>query len=276
MSKLPAARDRFARLFPTATPAELTSRIELDILTNYADLWICGEGVVADGLAALKDPATIYAALLTLNEVRTYPLLFGLGGTANYSVANFKEEAPLMEPFGRKLKPRGAPLPESLDMLLRGIRIDVRQLRAADLIALHASGDAERLRTAVRLFEDEAALLSASKGIPSDDFIESAVVLEDRLQDVAREILNPTTQRSMDKTDRAVGYTLKAGVPAVGAVLGTIAGGPEGAIVGLGIGKTVETLLPELARSRLSELAIGKRFSPGLANLWRVMTHRSP
>jgi hypothetical protein len=276
MVQLPAARSRFHKLHPTDSTSELTLRIERDILTNYADLWICGEGTVADELAQLEDPARIFGALLTLNEVRTYPLLFGLNGTANYAAAEIDEEAALVRPYARsQLQGSMFRIPAGLPILLGGLGIDIAALNANLIIDFHASGDAQRLRAAVDYFERTARSTDVSDDVLDDDIVQAADALQHRLRDAARELALPAMRGTMDRTERTVRYVIQAGLPAIGAAIGFLAGDIPGAAMGLGAASYLEgKVLPNTARESAADAVLAKRFSPGLANLWRIKKHR--
>ena len=275
MAELPAARERFHKLYPRDSPEALTKRIELDILTNYADLWIFGEGEVADGLVDYGSPAQIFGALLTFNEVRTYPLLFGLGGTANYNVPELQAETPLVAPFAHP--PQGAPaayIPRNLDILLRGLDLEVGKLGAHDLIDLHASGDVQRLRKAVAYFENEANAIARRNEPEQKQFVDAAEKLEDELRGVVTELVSPAERKKLGATDTGATYTVRVGLPAIGAALGLGIGGPAGVLVGLSTGAVIQTLLPDRLKERFADVVIARRFSPGVANLWRVAQHQ--
>ena len=84
--------EKYKHHFPTLTKKELNETIKRELLTFYADLWLFGEGKLADclGLGNENDPEKIAERLFLTNELYTYPILFGLGGTANYNLQTFQ------------------------------------------------------------------------------------------------------------------------------------------------------------------------------------------
>jgi hypothetical protein len=274
IAQLKPARLKYSRQFPALSQDELTARIEREVLTNYADLWIFGEGELADALALHREPMTTFGALLTVNEVRTYPTLFGMGGTANYDLDTLRAEAVMLETFGAEPPRDVRVVPQNLDILLRGVGVDVGQVTANDLIELHASGGAERLRRAMSDFEHEAQDATEAAGSDLDLYLGAAETLQDRLKQVGDELLKPETKKRLGDVDRRTRYTVRAGLPALGAGLGAMLGSLPGAVAGGAIGNLAERILPDAAVDHLAERVNSKLFSPGVANLWRMSRKR--
>lgn len=263
----------FGAQFPTLDAEALTGRIKQELLTNYADLCIFDEAEVASSLAAHRDPARLVGSLFALNEVRTYPTLFGLGGTANYDLASVKADARLTTSLARNLD-RGSDVravPRSLSLLLRGLELDVPTMSTDDIIQFHSSGDATRLRSAVSRFE---SLATRRTGVAEEDnlelFLGRAEEFQTLLREAVAELHDP--RRLDDATairENAV-IALQAGGLAAGGWLG----GWVGALGALGGAKLLERFVPAGVKERLIAAGMLARFGLGTAQLWGIRTRR--
>jgi hypothetical protein len=193
MAQLDSLRSKYATRFPTLDPETLEARTRQEILTNYADMCIFGEQAVADRLAALGDAQRTVDRLLLVNEVRTYPILFGMGGTANYdsrSILNESASHQTLSPL-RDASSDVSVLPHNLGVLLDGVGITVQNMSARDIAAFHADGKGRRLRAAVQHFEEQAK--KAVSGLSDSQMILGyAQSLQEQIRYAAVEISSPS------------------------------------------------------------------------------------
>ncbi len=275
MAALPSLRAKYRRYHPGLRGDDLVDRIKRELLTNYADLCIFGERDLADRLAQSGTAQEIADRLVLANEIRTYPVLFGMGGTANYDAGTLRGDAASHATLPTLSTGQSAfVIPASLKLLANGLGIDVATISARDVVNFHSSGDGKRLRTAMRHFESQAnsAVRSDSTNEDRDQLIEVAWELERIVDAAARELSSPGFVRSAKRTERAVQAVLRVGLPAVGGLIGHLSG--ITAWSGM-TGAAIVQLLVKQPIDSVANAALFARFNPGLANLWRIAVHRS-
>jgi hypothetical protein len=274
IASLAWVRERWKRHFPEATERELTGKIRREVSTQYADLWIFGHEGIARGLAHLETPSRIAQALFLANETRTFPLLFGLGGTAHYDIVKVRAEPSLLDSeVGTSQR---VVVPSELGILLKGMGIDLDTLSAKDIVEFHATGCGAHLRHALSDFGSEAEQLVKSEEKTTDRLFESAARLQDAIKEANVLLADPEFRQAANRTQTRVQWLLRAGGLAVGAWVGNVlqAGWLE-MLVTAEIGmKIVEKLVPEEWRDKVVNTSVAQQFSPGIAHLWRVVeTH---
>jgi hypothetical protein len=278
MAMLPNLRRKYERRYRRIDSDTLTERIKQEILTNYADLAIFGEREFADGLADVGTSTEIMDRLLLANEVRTYPVLFGLGGTANYDTELLREEADTATTLNFPEMHRSAfVIPSSLTLLARGLGIDLGRISAHEVREFHISGDGQRLRRAMEYFEREAHSLTQVPVSTTDPtrLLEVAAELQRQVDTAAKELSAPQFTRTARRIDKTVHASLTIGMPAIGGALSHIAGASvfEGAIGGSVAQQFLKDRTAK-ALQRTADLSLAARFNPGLANLWRIVARR--
>ena len=270
MASLPWIRERWARHFPDASESELTAKIGRELAVNYADLWVFGEREIAESLPGLDDPAKIARGLLLFNEVRTYPLLFGLEGIAHYDLASVQADPRLVQQVLRLPGNRPVFVPDELKLLTEGIGLDVSSLDAETLVEFHSSERGRHLRLALKAFEEQAGL--NRRPLPLDEFFEAAGRFQRLLLEAAQLLNRPDARRQMRKTQGRVQWLFRAGGVAVGALIGSSLGASWLTMLGpaSGVGMLIaEKLVPEQLRQNLVTQALAQQFSPGVAHAWR-------
>lgn len=276
MASLPSIRRKYETYFPSLTGDELTKRIKREILTNYADLWIFGEGQLADSFRLLSSPQQMVDRLKTANEVRTFPVLFGMGGTAHYDRQFLIEEAQSLQSLGTIGSPNkpAKAIPSSLGLLLKGIGINLADITAETIIDFHASGQGQHLRKAMHHFEHQLKDAGSGEGglsTPSE-LLEKTRSLEQIIVKATRELSSPSFIRKATRTRKSLDLVLRAGSPALGGWLGHMLG--ASILEGIGGGAVLQQLVIESMRDQIIDAAMVARFNPGLANLWRIVEAR--
>ncbi len=131
ISKLPKIEAQWKAYFPSATKKQLQENIIRDLSTLYADLCIFGYSHMANSLSQFKQLGEVAFYLRFLNEVLTYPILFGMGATPNYStsIISYRKNCiklPLNTTSKIKL------IPPELEILLKGYGIYADDLSIED------------------------------------------------------------------------------------------------------------------------------------------------
>lgn len=267
--------DKFRLHFPGMRKEALHRRIKRELLTNLADLYLFDEPEVVESLqvSALKtDPSEVARAIMLLSELRAYPTLFGLGGTANYS-ADLVPELPnlganldwaLTTPTGRGVK-----LGQFSD-ILKGVGVSPEELTLEQVVDFHSSGQARLLRKSVAAFEREAGL-AASSAASELGSVERLLAEAEALNEVVRDSLvelgTPAQRRRYGSLKRRTTWAFEMGGLAVGGWVGQqVVGEAWGAVGGAAL---VRTSL-EYFKGGVAEAISSTRFRPGVANLWRI------
>jgi hypothetical protein len=268
MATLPHLMERFRRHFPMSTDDELREKVRLEILTNYADLVIFGESEVANSIAKESDLLIMAKRLFLASELRAYPILFGLGGTANYDLSelhgNGGTTSRVVEPS--RLSDARV-VPANLQMLLEGLGLSVSRLTPRDILEFHSSGRGQALRAAVEYFEAEAreVVVSDSETAEIDQYLEAAEAVQSQLREAVQDLSSPQMVRAISKSRKRIEMVIIAGALVVGAGIGGLLGEPIGGAAG---GSGVAQFI--LKRTELIDRATARRFSPGISNLWRA------
>lgn len=129
---------------------EIKARIRDHIAVLYADLCVFGCANEVNALSKLT-PSEICRTLETLNEIRTYPILFGMDSRANYNPSKLADVAkmPLTQ---RNFQPISVPQKE-LDILFNGIGIDTSCISVDLIRAYRKDSLGEKLRKGLSEFD---------------------------------------------------------------------------------------------------------------------------
>ncbi|MCU1685410.1 MAG: hypothetical protein JWQ81_6149 [Amycolatopsis sp.] len=270
-------RTKYSAYHPELSRDDLTNRIKREILINYADLWIFGEGEIADSFSGLASAGDIAQRLFLANEIRTYPTLFGLGGTANYDRQFFANEASIFAglDFARD-KTMVRVIPDTLPLLLNGLGFKVRTMDASAIIDFHQSGHSVRLRRAMSYFESKANKVSkASKAshLGHREMLDRASDLQKEISVAAKELSSAQFVRKARRVESSIQVMLKVGSPALGGWLGHIAG--ASVLEGIGGASVLKQIFVDPKKDKLVDMILAARFNPGLANLWRITSKRN-
>ena len=266
--------EKYRRLFPRMSESDLHTRIRTEVLTNLADLSLFGEDDMIDALdsAGRRSSEGIASSLFMVSELRTYPELFGLGGVANYGASEMAAKFSQGDSFLPDMKPPRM-LGDGYDLLLRGIGLSAENLTVREVLDFHSSSQAARLRQAIKSFEDEVHSAARSYHVTNaNEIIKRAVEVDDILKSAGRTVLSPKNTRRYGRTERGTSFIVKLGGLAAGGWLGHVVGN-----VGYGIGGAaiIENAVIEPLKPIISDAILKMRFSPGIANLWKIKRDRS-
>jgi len=281
MARLPWVRAKWRRHWPQATEDELTSKIKIELGTNYVDLCIFGYGPLAQAVVGLEDVDWVARRLLELNEVATYPQLIGAGGTLNYGIG----EAAVIEAVQQDLlmRPSTRFLGPEAEIISTGLGLPpVSRLGAEELKAFHESGAAKRLWKALDLLEAEVQPLDAADS--GDDALrEAAAQATSLVKEAVREsetISYSSRRTTMEERASVLGQVMKV-APSVGVgATATLAYGenPVAALLAtagtLSFAHTVSQLNPVRKRllQRLDDAIVdhlmSREFTPLTTQFW--------
>ena len=173
----------------------------------------------AESLLALN-PHDLYKNLKLLNEVRTYPILFGLESQANF------EHSKLATVSTMPIKPQfyiPQALPEDeLEILYRGIGIDVDNVSVTDIIAYHNDGLGKKLRSALTYFSDYCdTKIGKAEKIDLTQVYTRAEVFQKELKEAINELNCNNYYLELDRSQKAITKVLQIGTVAAGAIIAT-------------------------------------------------------
>lgn len=278
MARAPWLRPRWRAHFPHLSEAKLTHRISHELAVNYADLCVFGFREIGESTAYHKTPEEIARALLLAAEVKTYPILFGLGGTPHYDYAIRDRHGDLADSLLQQRIPPGPKIPPNLDILLRGIGINAAQMDAEQIVEFHASDAGKHLRSALQAFEAEARrVATASQQESSERVGAAAEQLQSTLQEATRRLANPSARKGARAMRGRFKWYFRAGGFAAGALVASISGAPWLALLATGAAgvAVAEKLLPASVKDRLYSASLAQAFSPGIAHLWKIADRRN-
>lgn len=210
---------KWAKKYNNRDEKFIKAKIKDDVAVQYADLCIFGCKNEAESLLALN-PHDLYKNLKLLNEVRTYPILFGLESQANF------EHSKLATVSSMPIKPQfyiPQALPEDeLEILYRGIGIDVDNVSVTDIIAYHNDGLGKKLRSALTYFNDYCdTKIGKAEKIDLTQVYTRAEVFQKELKEAINELNCNNYYLELDRSQKAITKVLQIGTVAAGAIIAT-------------------------------------------------------
>ena len=269
ISKLPKIEAHWKAYFPFATKKQLQENIIRELSTLYADLCIFGYSHIANSLSQFKQLGEVAFYLRFLNEILTYPILFGMGATPNYntstSIISYRKNC-IKLPLNTTSKIEL--IPPELEILLKGYGIYADDLSIEDLMKFRSSNGGEHLRKAMREFDESAENILSARRHKVDDLFQKASILQEILKESIAKI--ESESRMINKAERKYKYLLAIGGVAIGGLLGKYLGGDPISIVGLILGGNAELLLHDFIKNPIIAQDISSRLSPRVAHLWKA------
>lgn len=210
---------KWAKRYNTRNEEFVKAKIRDDVAVQYADLCIFGCKNEAESLLSLS-PHELYKNLKLLNEVRTYPILFGLESQANF------ENSKLATISTLPLKPQfyiPQALPENeLEILYRGIGIDIDSVSITDIIAYHNDGLGKKLRSALSYFNDYCdTKISKSEQMDLTEVYNRAEAFQKELREAINDLNCNDYYLGLDKAQKAITKVLQIGTVTAGAAIAT-------------------------------------------------------
>ena len=194
-----------------------------DIAVQYADLCIFGCKNEAEKLLVLE-PLDLYNNLRLLNEVRTYPILFGLESQANFDKEKLLSTSSLLQLNSKSYVPQVIPENE-LEILYRGIGIEVEDVCVEAIIEYHNDGLGEKIRAALSSFNSYCdKKIRHSEKLNMGTVYERAEDFQKKLESATQDLHDKDTYKKMDKCINITKPVLKIGAIAAGTALGVFSG----------------------------------------------------
>lgn len=269
IAMLPLVRREWREHFGNIGEGELTERIIREISTLYADLCVFGYKSIADKLAKeLKDEKKIIRQLKFLNEILTYPILFGLGGSPNYSYDKLRSKSRTIKLY---LNEKTQIVPLELLNVLEDIGLSINSLDINKIIEFRSKNIGKYIIDLLYDFEENANLFQNHQETV-DTVLAKAFILKQELQNFNKEIIPTLTNAK--KIEKQVDVSIKIGCAVLGGLLGVYIGQDGTAIPCTVLGsigaEMLSSFIPEESKDILTQKVISKKFSAKTANLWKI------
>jgi len=248
----------------------IKERIRKDVALFYADLCIFGCESDIEIIKEFSEPSEIYESLEMMNEIKTYPILFGLGSQPNYNPDKMRKIVLENKKF------KQLPIPDELGILLDGIGINAGSISVDEIIKYHQTDLGKHLRNALSSFNEYCnEKLQYKKSLDIYTYCDKAELFQTKL----KEAINELTFRkwsSLDNTQRAITNIIKCGgisiggIPAVPAICDGDISQIAMASVPLVFCSLVSlaSFFPEMVASKIMKLGVNIGCSGVLANMW--------
>lgn len=268
ISAEPSILKKWSKRYNSKDEEFLKYKIRNDVAVNYADLCIFGCREEAESLSVLP-PKEIYNNLKLLNEVRTYPVLFGLESQANYNLEKLSSIStiPLRAQY---YLPQALPENE-LEVLYRGIGIDVDNISVNDIISYHNDGLGKQLRTALSDFNDYCdTKINQNAALELSEVCNKAERFQKDLKSAINDLNCNDYYRKMDQSEKNLTKVLKIGTIAAGACIVVQPDTPSiiSAATLVGTGVSMLGAIPESIARIIVKLTAQGLYPKFVANMW--------
>lgn len=243
-------------------------RIKDDVAVQYADLCIFGCKNEIESYLSLP-PRDLYQRLSLLNEIRTYPILFGLESQANFDYGKLTglSTMPIKPQF---YIPQSLPENE-LEVLYRGIGVDIDDVSVNDIIAYHNDGLGKKLRSALSYFNDYCdTKISETEQMDLTQICTRAEAFQKQLREAIDDLNYKNYYLKLDKSEKVITKILQIGTVATGAVIATDPNTSQAISVAsiVAAGSSIIGAVPESIASILIKLSAKGVYSKFVANMW--------
>lgn len=243
-------------------------RIKDDVAVQYADLCIFGCKNEIESYLSLH-PRDLYQNLSLLNEIRTYPILFGLESQANfdYNKLTGLSTMPIKPQF---YIPQSLPENE-LEVLCRGIGVDIDDVSINDIIAYHNDGLGKKLRSALSYFNDYCdTKIRETEQMDLAQICTRAEAFQKQLKEAIDDLNCKNYYVKLDNSEKAITKILQIGTVVTGAVIATDPNSSQAISVAsiVAAGSSIIGAVPESIASFLIKLAAKGVYSKFIANMW--------
>lgn len=246
----------------------IKKRIKDDVAVQYADLCIFGCKNEIESYLMLP-PSEVYQKLNLLNEIRTYPVLFGLESQANFDYSKLARIStmPIRPQFNI---PQALPENE-LGILYRGIGIDIDNVSVNEIIAYHNDGMGRKLRSALSYFNDYCnAKIGRSEQMDLSQVYGRAEAFQKQLKEAIADLNSNNYYLKLDRLEKTITKFLRIGTVAIGTIIATHPNSSEALSVAsiIACGASIIEVIPETLSSELVRLVAQGTHSKFIANMW--------
>lgn len=266
-------RKQWRRHYPFVSEEQLTENIVRELSTLYADLIVFGFQDVANNLVKLNIPdCQLVYYLKVLNEILTYPNLFGLGGTPVFDHQGVKEKFnysfSLMDAHPTTTPEIVCP---SLKYVLEDFDIYFSQLTIKQLMDYHRDNLTKKMRTAIKDLQQESQKMLSADSISIDNICEYADKVNNALYDFHKQV-GTDIVKSIKCIESNVNNQIALGGLTLGNYLVQNESGQNVDISYLSVFDAINTrdMLPKDLQRIISSKIIVERFSPSVASLWEI------
>lgn len=257
----------WARRLLSTDEKDIKRHIEDNVATLYADLCIFGFENEARALAD-KSPSFIYSRLRKMNEILSFPVLFGMGSQPNYSTNKLSDIDSETEFLNNKTP---FVLPErDLRILFGGIGININNVSVEEIIAYHNDGLGISLRNALNSFNEEmdTSFTGAVINVNPASLFTKAEAVQTKLETALNE-LDVNTYAKYNAIDKTMTMAFKIGSVSIGILTPIIANHPELVpVFGPAGFLTQASKLPGDLSSFLMQIGLRGFKSKFAANMW--------
>jgi len=221
-SKLPmnkiANDKKILRSYKNYKGVNIKEKIRKDVALFYADLCIFGHESDIEIIREFDEPSEIYDSLEMMNEIKTYPILFGLGGQPNYNIDKMKT----LILNNKNFEP--ITIPKEIEILLDGIGINGNCISVDQIIEYRFTELGKYLRNILISF-NECCIKNESWDIYS--YYQKAELFQKTLKKALDELSIKKQLSSLDNTQKIITNIFKiggisiGGLPAVPAINGS-------------------------------------------------------
>lgn len=246
----------------------IKTKIKDDVAVQYADLCIFGCKREAESLLTLN-PHELYKNLKLLNEVRTYPVLFGLESQGNFEHSKLANVS-TMQIKSQFCIPQALPEDE-LEILYRGIGIDVDDVSITNIIDYHNDGLGKKLRSALTYFNDYCdAKIGNAEQIDITQIYTRAEAFQKELREAINELNCNNYYLKLDKSQKILTKVLQIGTVAAGAIIATDPNASQALSVAsvVAAGVSIIEAVPDSIAEVLVKIGSQGTHSKFVANMW--------
>lgn len=259
---------RWAKKYNNRNEQFIKRKIIDDVAVQYADLCIFGCKNEIDSLLSLS-PYNLYKNLQLMNEIRTYPILFGLESQANF------DRNKLAAVSTMPIKPQyyiPQVLPENeLEILYRGIGIDVDNVSISDIVAYHNDGLGKQLRSALSFFNEYCdSKIAKTDEIDLTQVYARAEAFQKQLKNAINDLNCNNYYLELDKSQKAITKLLQIGTVTAGAIIATAPDASQVLSVAsvTAVGASLVEAVPESIANILVKFVAKGVHSKFVANMW--------
>lgn len=264
-------RKQWRRHYPDVSEQQLTQNIIRELSTLFADLVVFGYQDVLYNLVDLKIPEyQIVYYLKTLNELLTYPYLFGLGGTPVIDYKRAKDKFSYSFPITGRKEVIPDIISPSLRYILEDFDIYINDLSIAQLVEYHQEKYAKKMREAIKNLQNSTEFMFSNNTISLNSIYEKAEKVKITLDDFHKRISSDIS-RKLKNIELEVANEINLSSLSMGNFLVENQYGENVDIAYLSkFNLPVSDMLPCDIQKIVSKEVISKRFSPSVATLWEI------
>ncbi|MCI9230285.1 MAG: hypothetical protein HFH96_04105 [Lachnospiraceae bacterium] len=264
-------RKQWRRHYPDVSEQQLTQNIIRELSTLFADLMVFGYQDVLYNLVDLKIPEfQMVYYLKTLNELLTYPYLFGLGGTPVIDYKRAKDKFSYSFPITGRKETIPDIISPSLRYILEDFDIYINDLSIAQLVEYHQENYAEKMRQAIKNLQNSTETMFSNNTISLNSIYDKAEIVKFALDDFHKRISSDIS-RKLKNIELEVANEISLSSLSMGNFLVENQYGENVDIAYLSrFNLPVGDMLPSDIQKIVSKEVISKRFSPSVATLWEI------